>query len=197
VDALTLAPRARALGKEMYFDERSLEIVEGFPFEKWLDLGERLGRTHNTSAWWLGDWLYFGEHAYCVLYEEGIARTGLAYQTLANYRYVAVAFEPSRRRENLSFAHHAEVAAFEPPEQDEWLDRAEAEGWSRNELRARIREARQLSLPPRPSRARPFVRLRLYGEIDRWEQAAAAEGQELADWLTMLADERATRSTEP
>ncbi len=42
----------------------------------------------------------------------------------------AVTFETliefSRRRENLSFGHHANVAALEPPEQDYWLDNAEA-----------------------------------------------------------------------
>jgi putative SOS response-associated peptidase YedK len=40
----------------------------------------------------------------------------------------------SRRREVLSWSHHREVAALPPAEQDEWLDRAEAEKWDRNDL---------------------------------------------------------------
>ena len=46
-------------------------------------------------------------------------------------KWVAHKFEISRRRENLSFSHHAEVTALEPAEQDDWLDRAEAEKWAR------------------------------------------------------------------
>ena len=47
-------------------------------------------------------------------------------QTLANEKYVSSRFEISRRRESLSFSHHSEVAALEPKQQDDWLDKAEA-----------------------------------------------------------------------
>ncbi len=50
----------------------------------------------------------------------------------------------SRRRDNLSFSHHLEVAGLEKPaEQDRWLDLAEGNGWTREELRAALREARR------------------------------------------------------
>lgn len=41
---------------------------------------------------------------------------------------MAERFELSRRRDNLSFGHHQEVAADPPEVADAWLDQAEAEG---------------------------------------------------------------------
>jgi len=38
--------------------------------------------------------------------------------SLRNNKWVADRVELSRRRDNLSFAHHAEVAKLEPDEQD-------------------------------------------------------------------------------
>ena len=52
--------------------------------------------------------------------------TGYDVQTLMNMVYVATRFESGRRRERLSWSHHAELAALEPPEQEEWLTRPRA-----------------------------------------------------------------------
>jgi hypothetical protein len=43
---------------------------------------------------------------------DHIVATGLDYQTLRNYAAVARRFELSRRRDNLSFHHHAELCAL-------------------------------------------------------------------------------------
>ena len=70
------------------------------------------------AAWCLGDWLVFGEQAYAGRYRQAIERTSLDYQTLGNYAWVAKRFSLSRRRDELSFGHHSEVAALPEPEQD-------------------------------------------------------------------------------
>jgi hypothetical protein len=46
---------------------------------------------------------------------------GPAYQTCMNAAGVCRAFETSRRREDLSFQHHAEVASLAPAEADALL----------------------------------------------------------------------------
>ena len=90
-----------------------------------------------------------------------------------------------------SFAHHAEVASLTYPEQEEWLDRAEDNGWSRNELRAELR---------RHSRARePAVEEQLQltvasDQLARWRTTAEAEGLDLTDWIHSVADEAARPS---
>jgi len=49
----------------------------------------------------------------------------------------------SRRRDNLSWSHHAEVAKLDVDDQAYWLDQAELEGWSLREFRDAIRRGRQ------------------------------------------------------
>jgi hypothetical protein len=115
-----------------------LSLPPRLNFERWLGIGKMLSATHTSSAWCLGDWLVYGETAFNGRYREAIEETSLDYQTLRNYAWVARRFELSRRRDNLSFGHHAEVAALPETEQDFWLRKAEDHGWSRNELRKQV-----------------------------------------------------------
>ncbi|WP_262699306.1 MULTISPECIES: LmbU family transcriptional regulator [Streptomyces] len=106
----------------------------------WEQIGASLRELVNSSAWWLADWLIYGEVTYgWRRYKEAVERTGLDYQTLRNYAWVARRFEHDRRRDSLSFAHHAEVTRLSPPEQDYWLRKAEQQKWSRNALRRAVR----------------------------------------------------------
>lgn len=84
------------------------------------------------------------------LHLRAIEACGLDYQTLRNYAWVARKFELDRRRETLSFQHHAEVSSVAPGEQDKWLDPAEEFNWSRNELRRNIRAHRQRDTKSEP-----------------------------------------------
>ncbi len=79
----------------------------------WLQVGETLKGLDRALPWMVGDWLNFGEQKYGETYSQGMDLTGLEYQTLANEKYVSSRFEISRRRESLSFSHHAE-GALEP-----------------------------------------------------------------------------------
>ena len=110
----------------------------------WETIGRQIVAIADSSAWWIADWLVYGEDTFQDRYKEVIKGTDLNYQTLRNYAWVARRFELARRREALSFAHHAEVAALAQLGQDHWLDRAEEHGWSRNQLRGEIRDAREL-----------------------------------------------------
>ena len=92
------------------------------PFEAWSAIGARIARHSSATTWWLGDWLIYGQDKYGRRYKEAIAATGLDYQTLRNYAMVARRFEVSRRRDGLTFHHHAEVCALSDADQDRWLD---------------------------------------------------------------------------
>src|SRR5256885_4412861 len=61
-----------------------------------------------------------------------------------NMVYVASRFEPARRSENLSWSHHAELAALAPADQDHWIERAEAERLSVRCLREEVRQQRRI-----------------------------------------------------
>jgi hypothetical protein len=107
--------------------------------EEWLESGRKLGLLGRNVPWWIGDWLRYGNHAYGERYVRAARVTGYDTQTLMNMVYVASRFQPTRRRGNLSWSHHAEVTALDPAEQDAWLDRAEAERMSVRCLRQEIR----------------------------------------------------------
>jgi hypothetical protein len=116
-----------------------LRFSRQLSFEKWFKIGQQLSRAASSSAWCLGDWLIYGEDAFVGRYRDAIERTSLDYQTLRNYAWVARSFPLSRRRDTLSFGHHAEVAALAEPEQNFWLRKAEELSWSRNRLRRELR----------------------------------------------------------
>lgn len=166
-----------------------MRFSRGLRFEQWVAIGRRVADRADASLWWLGDWLVFGSRMYGPRYERGIQLTGLDYQTLRNYAMVARRFELSRRRDTLSFQHHAEVCALPSDQQDRWLDRAEADGWSRNELRRRLRTDREETKAPSASTA---VRVTVDRDTEaRWRHAAKLSGSELESWIVRTLDEAA------
>jgi hypothetical protein len=171
-----------------------LELSASMSFDEWAGVGYRIARIHSGTAWALGDWLLFGEQRFGERYRSALEATGLGYQTLRNYAWVARCFAPSRRRELLSFQHHAEVASLPAVEQDLWLHRAEAQGWSRNELRRRV-SARRIALRTQAPRPATVVRVEIPSTCARrWREAAAADKQELLEWLRKVADAAAEAS---
>ncbi|MFE7173454.1 LmbU family transcriptional regulator [Streptomyces sp. NPDC057616] len=128
------------VGSQATVQKSGMTFPQNLPERSWEQIGANLRGLVNSSAWWLADWLIYGEATYgWRRYKEAIERTGLDYQTLRNYAWVARRFEQHRRRDGLSFAHHAEVTRLAPPEQDYWLRKAEQHKWSRNELRRAVR----------------------------------------------------------
>jgi len=119
-------------------------FTSGPSLEAWERVGVNIFSFAESAAWWIADWLVYGESKFQGRYEEAVKRTPLSYQTLRNYTWVARKFPLSRRRPNLSFSHHLEVVALDQPQQDYWLRRAEELGWSRNKLRAEVRASLQM-----------------------------------------------------
>lgn len=173
-----------------------LSLPNEIPFDSWRKLGRQVILAANCSAWWIGDWLVYGEQAYGDRYEQAITDTSLGYQTLRNYAWVARKFTMSRRRDTLSFGHHAEVAALPDDEQDVWLARAERLNWSRNQLRRKFRAA-QLANRQAPGRE-DAVHTRVL-KIDvpaerhhRWQSAAQRRDCTVADWIIATLDRAAS-----
>ena len=108
--------------------------------EEWAAQGGRLGAASRSTNWWLGDWVRFGKSRYGEKYELAAQITGYDIQTLSNMVYVASRFDFSRRRENVAWSIHAEIAPLEPAEQDHWLERVVATPLSVRALRAQLRE---------------------------------------------------------
>ena len=58
--------------------------------------------------------------------------------SLKEYKSISSSVEPSIRMDNLTFAHHQQVAPLEPEEQKEWLCKASENKWSVRELKSEL-----------------------------------------------------------
>ena len=189
---------------------RGLQITRQLPFERWLSVGVKLSDVHTSSAWCLGDWLVYGESAYSGRYRDAVEQTSLDYQTLRNYAWVARRFPLSRRRDSLSFGHHAEVAALPSAERDYWLRKAEELSWPVRQLRQQVRAslserapdedsardddrgARQLR--SRDSGHRASVRLQIQvprPQLESCQAAASKAGLPIEEWVVLALDHAA------
>ena len=121
----------------------ALALPDGLTFDDWVAYGQRLSRMAEGVMWWVGDWWRYGEHRYGERAAQALDSDTYSFQTFMNAGYVAGRIETSRRREVLSWSHHAEVAALDREVADELLAVAETEGWTRNELRKQVREHRR------------------------------------------------------
>jgi hypothetical protein len=196
-------------GGKMSLDSRamtrrtSLALPPSMPMDDWRNLGQQIFVISDSSGWWLGDWLVYGQSQYPDRYRTAVAETSLGYQTLRNYAWVARRFSVSRRRSTLSFQHHAEVASMAEEEQDKWLNRADKFRWSRNELRRRIRATQSIERTTKGEQ-RVQVQVQVHAQTTqraRWEQAARNESKDLAEWIVGILDDAAngaiTEEVEP
>lgn len=167
----------------------ALQLPSGLAMPDWVSLGRQLFVVANSSAWWLGDWLIYGESHFPDRYELIVAETNLDYQTLRNYAWVARKYAPEQRRAGLSFQHHAEAASLPEPERGRWLERAEAGPWSRNELRRRLRTERAGARAP----GEVLFTLNVLRERqERWQRAAQCAQLRLDEWIVGVLDGAAT-----
>lgn len=174
------------LGDGVRISKTGLRLPAEMTIAQWQRVGTQLANLFDASAWALGDWAHRGEWEFGSKYRTAIATTGLDYGTLRNYASVAGRFDVSRRRDKLSFGHHAVVVALPIDAQDRWLDQAERYGWSVRELRDQIRGGRELG-PVVPLMAQ--VRVVVDQEREqRWERAAEAARCELVDWIANTLD---------
>jgi N6-adenosine-specific RNA methylase IME4 len=141
------------------FSPTALRLPASLSAERWRDIGRLLGRIGSGHQWWVGDWLAFGQQSRYVPsenYDRACELTGVERATLQNLVRVARAVACSRRREDLTWAHHVEVAGLDAAKQRQWLALAatgngNGRRWSVRELRVAVQGARPnggLRLPP-------------------------------------------------
>ncbi|MEQ9813988.1 MAG: hypothetical protein RLO50_14505 [Azospirillaceae bacterium] len=86
----------------------------------------------RSIIWAIGDWWAFGQHAYGE--RAAVVKApdweGPSFKTCQQAGWVSNKYETSRRRDVLSWSHHAEVAKLPITTADRLLDDAEAKGWS-------------------------------------------------------------------
>ncbi len=132
----------------------------------------------------------FGERRFGTRYRSAIEATDLDYQTLRNYAWVARNVDAGRRREELSFQHHAEVAV---PART----RAGPVAAPRRHARLVAQRAAPADAGAAARRARGGAD-RPRGEVssdvaDRWRRAAEVADQDLLEGCARSRPRRPTR----
>jgi hypothetical protein len=158
------------------------EVTVPISEEVWEEQGREFARRSDSTAWAIGDWLVSGEQIDGEpndprRYERAVELSGLKYGTLRNRACVARAFPVSRRRDTLTFAHHAVVSRRK--DAAHWLSKAARHNWSEKDFRRELSEANGRPQPKvRPKR----IVLSLEREtFDTW--ADAAGDADLKSWV--------------
>jgi hypothetical protein len=110
---------------------------------EWVAVGRRLGGLVRCSQWWIGDWVRYGSARCGERYVAAARITGYDVDSLRNMVWIASHFVPARRRDNLTWSHHAALVTLDAAEQDRWLDRAVSQRLSVADLRIELRAARR------------------------------------------------------
>jgi hypothetical protein len=137
------------------FDRTGINFPDGLPYEKWEVLITELMALEGAHRWWLGDAINYGEHTYGDKYAQAIDLTGISYEVLKNYCYVARNVQMSLRSDNLSWTHHYAVAHLDPAMQKRLLQLAEDNLWTTREMQQQVRErtSPQIDTPRASQRA--------------------------------------------
>ncbi len=124
--------------------------ITGQPtFEVWHTYVRRIITVNNATLWTIGDLLNYGEGRadWGETWTQVLSGTEKSEDSLMSAMNVCKKFPHDRRRLDLSFAHHREVAAFTAEQQDRYLDLAEAGQWNVKQLREHVRSDRALTDP--------------------------------------------------
>lgn len=140
--------------KNMRFAMTGVVIDRDLDEREWLTLLGDVRKIKQAYLWVLGDILVYGiKRAYREThrqYQQAAKITGYTAEALQNLAWICHSVEISRRRENLSFSHHAEVASLNPDEQMDWLQKAQTNKWSAKTLRREIKDENEPEALPAP-----------------------------------------------
>ena len=159
-----------AIHEKALATKTGLVLASDTTYDEWEGVGKILGQVEGAVHWWIGDWLNFGEAEWGEMYTQALDETGYANGTLRKDKYIAGRFELFRRRNNLPWSHHAEVADMEEEDQEILLDKAEKEGWSNQRLRKEKRNYKRLKSLPSPEEMEQSSKFQLIH--DEFENAA-------------------------
>jgi hypothetical protein len=129
---------APIIGDLVHYESTALVIDDGLEIDEWLFVARALGAMTRGHQWWVGDVLVYGERYGEDVFSQAAEELGLEPHTLTNWRWVASAVKPSRRRDDLTWSHHAEVARLGPKAQRDTLARAAKLDWTVRQLRDHV-----------------------------------------------------------
>lgn len=198
-----------------------LTVADGTDYDTVVAICARVFPVAASLPWWVGDLIVYLEARWgqteggmAMIRRELVELSNIDPQSLARMRHMAVLVPPERRREELSYSHHVEVAKLEPEDQVRLLALA-AEGdvdavtgrwyrWPVERLRREVRRVRDLEagdpLPGLPASSRPLrvmvpretLRVALPALVDAVRVLPAGEGRAAVMELVELLEREAS-----
>ncbi len=167
-----------------------LEFVGEVDEEEYQIFGQTLLQIDTAYQWIVGDYLAYGvENNYGMAVEFG-EKLGRNPKTISNWVSICRQVTFSRRREDLSFRHHENVASLTEDEQDHWLTLASENRWSASRLRKAIQGP---VLVDKPSPAtRLLERWQKTVNPKKWKKLSPTERTKLKTALEKMLDDIAT-----
>jgi site-specific DNA-methyltransferase (adenine-specific) len=166
MDSALARVQATAAGLRTWYvldhDRLSLRFDPRTPYEAWIAETTGLLEVARGIQWLVGDALAFGEMMYGERAAQVYDSDRYSFETVTRMARTARAIEPGRRRPNVPFAIHADVAALPLPEQEALLNLASDQGLRRDEIRILVRQTRQ-RLERERAAALPAPRLTVEG----------------------------------
>ena len=132
-----------------------------------------MAHISGRLSWYIGDWYLTGQEKEFIKYgdaEECAKKFNIPAKRIIDCAHVCRAFEISRRRENLTFGHHAEVANRD--DSDDLLDWAEEQDASLQDLRAEKRRRQKAAARIAP----PAGKYRVIYADPPWEYGDERQG---------------------
>ena len=116
---------------------RGIRITSDLDFDEWQLLLRGFTQLEGIIQFIIGDLLAYGMTKFAQgKYQQALATTGKAYQTLANWSSVSRAFPPGTRQFEVPYSHYQEVANLLDVEvRSSLLRSAENGGWTTKKLR--------------------------------------------------------------
>jgi hypothetical protein len=114
-------------------------LPEGLTYDEWSEMGPPLVAMAQSAAWWLGDWLRYGEHHYGDKYVQAVEATGYGVSTLKNYQWVADRIPIDERVPDVPFSHHKAVASLDRVPRNKLLREASRGHLTEHEVRDTVR----------------------------------------------------------
>ena len=124
------------------YEESRLNLPSGVSIDEWMKVGRTLSDMQNSTPWWIGDWVNYGEAHYGETYSQGLTLWSSAYQSLVNMAYVARQYPPETRT-SLSWTHHRYAASLDPEERTALLETAKQEEWTSRELQIQVAKLKE------------------------------------------------------
>lgn len=165
-----------AIRGEMSDTALVLDDPDRMSFEEYEGYCSTLGRLARASMWWIGDMILYGEASFGETSYQAHEKFGLAKETLIHAASICRAVPPSRRRAELSFAHHAAVRALPANDQKRLLAQASKNKWTMAEMRENVRDERgeDPTRPPSPGQQLLVAAEDLWAAAERDENDSRA-----------------------